>query len=51
MDQNNVRQMFENLSDEDKKRVEDILKKKKKTRQILNTPQARELIKRLTGEG
>ncbi len=50
MDKNNVRQMFDNLSDEDKKRVEDILSDQEKTRQILNTPQAQELMKRLMGE-
>jgi len=50
MDKKSVDQLFNKLSDEDKKRVEQILSDKSKTQQILNTPQAQALIKKLMGE-
>ncbi|MBQ3887963.1 MAG: hypothetical protein VZR73_03460 [Acutalibacteraceae bacterium] len=50
MDKNNVEQLFKKLSEEDRKRVENILADKNKTQQILNTPQAQALIKKLMGD-
>ena len=49
MDQNSVNQLFQSLSPEQQKQVQDILSDKEKTREILNTPQAQALIKKLMG--
>ena len=50
MDKNNVEQLFKKLSEEDRKWVENILADKNKTQQILNTPQAQALFKKLMGD-
>lgn len=50
MDQKKAEQLYKNLSPEQKKQVESILADKNKTQQILNTPQAKELLKKLMGE-
>ncbi len=49
MDKNSVDQLFSKLSEEDRKKVEQILADKNKTQQILNTPQAQALMKKLMG--
>ncbi len=50
MDKNSVDKLFGSLSEEDRKRVESILADRKKTEQVLNTPQAQELMKKLMGD-
>ena len=50
LDQKKAEQLYKNLSPEQKKQVESILADKNKTQQILNTPQAKELLKKLMGE-
>ncbi len=50
MDKNRVDQLFKSLSEEDRKKVEQILADKTKTQQILSTPQAQALMKKLMGE-
>ena len=50
MDNNSVDKLFGSLSEEDRKRVESILADRKKTEQVLNTPQAQELMKKLMGD-
>ncbi len=50
MDKNSAEKLFGSLSDEDKKRVESILADRKKTEQVLKTPQAQALLKKLMGE-
>lgn len=50
MDQKDVSRMFGNLSPEQQKQVKGILADKKKTEEILRTPQAQALLKKLMGE-
>ncbi len=50
MDKNSVNKLYDSLSQEQQKQVQQILADKNKTQQILNTPQAQELLKKLTGE-
>ncbi len=50
MDKKQVEQLFSRLSEDDRKKVEQILADKNKTQQILNTPQAQALMKKLMGE-
>lgn len=50
MDQKSTEQLYNNLSPDQKKQVENILADKNKTQQILNSPQAKELLKKLMGE-
>ncbi len=50
MDKNSVDKLFRNLSEQDKKKVESILADKKKTEQIMNSPQAQAILKKLMGE-
>ena len=47
MDKNSAQKLFSGLSSEQQKQVQGILEKKEKTRQILNTPQAQALLKKL----
>lgn len=46
----NTERLFNSLSKEQQKQVEEILSDKKKTEQLLNTPQAQALLKKLMGE-
>lgn len=50
MDQKSVEKLWQSLSDEQRKRVESILSDKNQTEKLLSTPQAKELMKKLTGE-
>lgn len=50
MDQNDAQRLFKGLSPEQQKNVQSILADKDKTNQILSTPQAQALLRRLTGE-
>ncbi len=50
MDNKSVEQLFQQLSDKDRQKVEQILADKNKTQQILNTPQAQALMKKLMGD-
>lgn len=50
MDKNSVDKLFQSLSPEQRKKVENILSDKAKTEKILGSPQAQELLKKLTGE-
>ncbi|MBQ5563105.1 MAG: hypothetical protein IIT39_06940 [Clostridia bacterium] len=49
MDKQGTEKLFNKLSPEQQKQVQDILSDKEKTREILNTPQAQALIKKLMG--
>ncbi|MBQ8135544.1 MAG: hypothetical protein IJ192_14265 [Clostridia bacterium] len=50
MDQKGVNKLFGSLSPEQQKQVQDILSDKNRTEQILQTPQAQALLKKLMGE-
>lgn len=50
MDKKNVDKLFESLSGEDRKKVESILADRHKTEEIMKTPQAQALLKKLMGE-
>ncbi len=50
MDKNSVDKLFNSLSPEQQKQVEQILSDKKQTEKILQSPQAQALIKKLMGE-
>lgn len=49
MDQQSVNKLFGSLSKEQQMQVQQILADKSRTEQILKTPQAQELLKKLTG--
>ena len=51
MDEKSVNKMFSGLSPEQQEQVRRILSDEKRTREILNTPQAQMLMKKLTGDG
>lgn len=50
MDQNSVNKIFNNLSPEQQKKIEQILSDKNQTEKILSSPQAQALLKKLMGE-
>lgn len=50
MDKEKTEKMFGNLTPEQQKNVQNILADKEKTKQILSTPQAQALLKKLMGE-
>ncbi len=50
MDKNKAQKLFEGLSGDQRRQVQNILADKDKTRQILNTPQAQALLRKLMGE-
>ncbi len=50
MDQKSTEKIFNDLSADQRKQVESILADKNKTQQILDSPQAKELLKKLMGE-
>ena len=50
MDKKNVNELFNKLSDEEKKKVESILADKQKTEEIMKTPQAQAQLKKLMWE-
>lgn len=50
MDKNSVERLFSQLSEKDRQKVEQILADSSKTQQILNTPQAQALMKKLMGD-
>lgn len=50
MDKNTVDKLFNSLSPEQQKQVEQILSDKQQTEKILQSPQAQALIKKLMGE-
>lgn len=47
MDENSVKKLFNNLSADQQKKIEQILSDKKQTEKILSSPQAKELMKKL----
>ena len=49
MEQSDVTKMFGSLSPEQQKKVQNILSDNNKTEEILKTPQAQELLKKLMG--
>ena len=50
MDQNSVNKMFNNLSPEQQKKIQQILSDKEQTEKILSSPQAQAIMKQLMGE-
>ncbi len=50
MDQSKAQKLFAGLSEEQQNTVKSILADKNKTQEILNTPQAQALLKKLTGD-
>lgn len=50
MNEQKVNQLFAGLSPEQQRQVMQILSDKERTQQILQTPQAQALMKKLTGE-
>ncbi len=50
MDQKSTEKLFAGLSPEQQKQVQNILADQNKTQQILQTPQAQALLKKLMGE-
>ena len=50
MDKKNVDKLFESLSEKKQKKVESILADRRKTEEIMKTPQAQALLKKLMGE-
>jgi hypothetical protein len=50
VEQKDVSKMFGNLSPEQQKKVKNILSDKNKTEEILKTPQAQELLRKLMGD-
>ncbi len=50
MNQNDARKLFDGLSPEQQKNVQQILADQNRTKQILSTPQAQALLRKLTGE-
>ena len=50
MDKKSAEKLFGSLSDEERRKVESILADKNKTEQIMNTPQAQALLRKLMGE-
>lgn len=50
MDQKQVDSLFQSLSPEQRKQVENILADRSKTEKLLQTPQAQALLKKLMGE-
>ncbi len=50
MDQNSINKLFNSLSPEQRKKVEQILSDKSQTEKILSSPQAQALMKKLTEE-
>lgn len=50
MDKNSTEKLFSNLSPQQQKQVQNILADKNKTQQILSTPQAQALLKKLMGD-
>ncbi len=50
MDQKSTEKLFQKLSAEQQKQVQSILSDKSKTEEILKTPQAQAILKKLMGE-
>lgn len=48
MNENEVKRMFNNLSAEQRKKIEAILSNKDQLRQILSSPQATEILKKFS---
>lgn len=50
MDEKSVNKLFSGLSREQQEKVRSILSDEKRTRDILSTPEAQKLMKKLTGD-